>query len=347
MDRGRLLKKGLIFTGIFVAVFFQFSTIVAGSSQDEDPLSGFSIGLRVFFDYSSLLSKQGPLAEKYGKGWNPFQFRRAYFTLEHKINDTFKMRFRTDADREADDKARVFIKNLYLEWSRLIPEAKLYIGMIPVPGKALSESVWGYRGIERTLIHAYKQQTGADVDYFPADLGLGLKGTLKKSVFYHLTVANGTGYGHPEMDKYKKFALQLGVIPLEGLSIAGYVDVERQNSEAVNWTYKGDMLFTGRKIAVGFEIFLYFDNLTNVKRGGSSVFGSYGIAEGAKAFIRFDLYDPVRNGETGKDGISLFILGFDYSPHTLIHLMPHFRIKSYQDTRSSDVQGVLTLEIRY
>jgi hypothetical protein len=99
--------------------------------------------------------------------------------------------------------------------------------------------------------------------------------------------------------------------------------------------------------ALGFEIFRYDDNSRHVKRGGSSLFGSYGIAESATVFARFDLYDPVWNWQGGQEGIGLFILGFDYSPHTLIHLMPHLRLKNYQDGRSSDIQGVLTLEIRY
>ena len=210
----------------FLLVIFSLCLLISpGMAQEKDPLDGFSIGLRVFFDYASLLSEQGPMADRYGKGWNSFQFRRAYLTLDHQISDSFKVRFRTDADREADDKARIFLKNLYLEWSRLVPQARLTIGMIPTPGKILSESVWGYRGIERTLIHAYKQQTGADVDYSPADLGVGLEGTMGKYFFYHLTAANGAGYSHPEGDKYKKFALQLGVTPFEGFFIAGYIDV--------------------------------------------------------------------------------------------------------------------------
>jgi len=332
----------------FLLVIFTLCLLISpGMAQEKDPLDGFSIGLRVFFDYASLLSRQGPMAERYGEGWNSFQFRRAYLTLDHQISDSFKVRFRTDADREADDKARIFLKNLYLEWSGLVPQARLTIGMIPTPGKILSESVWGYRGIERTLIHAYKQQTGADVDYSPADLGVGLEGTMGKYFFYHLTAANGAGYSHPEGDKYKKFALQLGVTPFEGLFIAGYIDVERQNPAAVNWTWKGDLLYKGRKLALGFTIFRHDDNLRHVKRGGSSIFGSYGIAQTARVFARFDLYDPVWNWQEGQEGISLVILGFDYSPHNLIHLMPHLRLKNYQDGRSSDVQGVLTLEIRY
>lgn len=332
---------------IQVVIFAALFTVSLSRAQEYEPLSGFSLGLKVFFDYSSVLSRQGPIVEKYGKGWNSFQFRRAYVDLDHRISDSFKVKFRTDADREADDKARVYIKNLYLEWDRIIPQAGLYLGMIPTPGKALSESVWGYRGIERTLIHVYKQQTGEDIDFFPADLGVGLKGNLGKYLFYHLVAANGAGYSHPEGDKYKKFELQFGVTPLQGLFIAGYIDYERQNPTAVNWTWKGDLLYKGMKLALGFETFCYDDNLRQAIRGGSSLFGNYRIAESAAIFARIDIYEPVRNRRSGEDGQSLILFGFDYSPHNRIHLMPNLRFKSYEDERKTDILGVLTLEIRY
>ena len=168
-----------------------------GSAQEKEPLEGFSIALRVFFDYAYLLSQDSPMVEARGKGWNVFRFRRAYFTLDHRISKNFKVRFRTDADREADDKARVYIKNLYLEWAQLIPQAFFHIGMLSSPGKILSESVWGYRGIEKTLIHAFKEQTGQSVDFFPADLGLGLMGRIGEFVSYHAAVVNGSGFSHP------------------------------------------------------------------------------------------------------------------------------------------------------
>jgi hypothetical protein len=287
------------------------------------------------------------MAETRGKGWNSFQFRRAYFTLEHKISENFKVRFRTDADREVDDKARVYVKNLYLEWSRLIPQASLHIGMLSTPGKILSESVWGYRGIEKTLVHAFKEQTGENIDFFPADLGLGLKGNLGQFDFYHAVVVNGSGFSHPEGDKYKKFALQLGVTPLEGLFLAGYVDAEKQNVETVNYTYKGDLLYQGKRLPLGFEIFRYVDGMAGEERGGLSLFGNYAFAGRSRLFARMDRYNPVLGLNLDDKEIHLFLIGFDYSPHRILHLMPHVRIKDYEDGRRSDILAVMTLEIRH
>ncbi len=335
----RMMSLGLI--------LFLFSlSLVLG--QDKNPLAGFTIKGKAYFDYSYLLSSSGPIAESQGQGWNSFKFRRAYFTLEHKISEKFKFRFRTDTDRKADDKLRIFLKHAYLEWKDLIPESKLYIGMAATPTKELAEAVWGYRGVEKTLMDVYKDQTGQSVDFASADLGFALKGKIVKQLNYHLMVSNGAGYSHPEGDKYKKFAAQLQLLPIEGLTVAGLIDIERQDGDSTNYTYRGDLLYKKGNLALGSEIFQYKDNQNSLKRSGYSLFGIYKIAKEIKIFARYDFYNPFI-GVTGidDDEINYIIIGFDYFPHKLVHVMPNIRFKSYADDRSSDVIALLTFELKY
>ncbi len=328
-------------------ILFLFSlSLVLG--QDKNPLEGFSIKGKAYFDYSYLLSSSGPMAESQGKNWNSFKFRRAYFTLEHKINEKFKFRFRTDADRNADDKARTFVKHVYLEWKNLIPESKLYIGLSATPTKELSEAVWGYRGVEKTMMDAYKDQTGESVDFSSADLGFALKGKIVKQLNYYVMVSNGAGYSHPERDKYKKFAAQLQLLPIEGLTVAGLIDIEKQDGDSTNYTYRGDLVYKKGNLALGSEIFQYKDNQNSLKRGGFSLFGIYKVAKEIKIFARYDFYNPFIDViGIDNDEITYIIIGFDYSPDKLVHVMPNIRVKSYADDRSSDVIALLTFELKY
>ncbi len=335
----RMMSLGLI-------LFLSSLSLVLG--QDKNPLEGFSIKGKAYFDYSYLLSSSGPLAESQGQGWNSFKFRRAYFTLEHKINDKFKFRFRTDADRKVDDKERVFLKHVYLEWKNLIPESKLYIGLAATPTKEIAEATWGYRGVEKTLMDAYKDQTGESVDFSSADLGFALKGKIVKQLNYHVMVSNGAGYSHPERDKYKKFAAQLQLLPIEGLTVAGLIDIEKQDGDSTNYTYRGDLLYKKGNLALGSEIFQYKDNQNSLKRGGLSLYGIYKVAKEIKIFARYDFYNPFID-VTGidNDEITYIIIGFDYFPHKLVHVIPNIRFKSYADGRSSDVIALLTFELKY
>jgi hypothetical protein len=338
-------KISRIIFWIMVLYGFRWYSVFA---QHTHALEGFEIKGKAYFDYGYLLSSKGPLADRYGDGWNYFKFRRGYFTLDRQFGDVFNFRFRTDADREADDRLRPFVKNLYLEWKNLIPESKLYIGMIPTIAAELSQEIWGYRGIEKLLIHTYIEQTGQGVDFYTADMGFGLNGKVMKWFYYNVIFVNGAGYSHPERDKYKKVGGQLQLRPIEGLILAGYVNAEKQDENSTNYTYKGDVFYKKSPVALGFEIFQYANNLSALKSVGLSMFGVCKIANQAKIFVRYDFYDPfVGVQDIEDDEINYFIAGVDYFPHELVHVMPNIRIKTYRDDRHSDVTALLTFELKY
>lgn len=334
---------------IIIASLFGMLVSFSPLFAADNPLEGFTIKGKAYLDYGYLVSDEGPAADKYGNGWNAFKFRRAYFTLEHKFGDNFKVRFRTDADRKADDKLRVFVKHIYLEWSNLVPDSKLYIGQAATPTKEHTEAVWGLRGLEKTLMDVYKDQTGEGVDFASADVGVALKGNIIKQLKYYVMVSNGSGYSHPEGDKYKKFAGQIQVLPVDGITIAYYSDTEKQNPDHTNYTNKVDVTYKKDKGAVGFEYFRYTDNANDLKRSGFSFYGSYQAAKEIKLFARYDRYDPFIDDpdNTENDEINYFIGGFDYSPHKLVHVMPNMRVKSYADDSSSDVWALVTFELKY
>ena len=320
----------------------------------------------IYFDFSAPLNTDGP---KTVSLFNQFNFRRAYFTYENKLNDNLKFRFRYDADNTAnitsvdfgkattkkDDKLRPFIKHLYLEYSNLIPNSVLKLGMEETLTFKPAEDRWGYRSVAKTLTDGYKDVTGVDIDATSADIGVSLTGSLSKYLRYGFQVINGAAYSHAENDKFKKVAAQVQLVPLAGLSVVGYVDYEKQNDSQKALTYKVDSFFEMvRNLTVGFEWFTYRNDLNVVKAtgarynvGGRSLFGRYVIQDNLSLFGRYDAYEP--NSRVDNDRLHLAIVGFDWMPfHSTFRIQPNLWLYSYQDTaKKNDITMAMTLFMEF
>lgn len=318
-----------------------------------------------YFDWTRFMTNEGyrTSADKD----NYFAFRRAYFTYENKISDKLKFRFRLDADNTAnltgvtvdpdtgavttktDDKLRPFIKNIYLEYSNLIPDSAIRVGMIETLTFKAAEDHWGYRSVAKTIMDGYKDVTGVDIDASSADLGASLTGSVSKYIRYGAMVSNGAGYSHAEGDKYKKIMAQAQFTPMAGLSLVGYADYEKQNGTNSAHTYKIDgYLEMVRNLTVGAEWFTYRNEKnvvsTNVYSvGGFSVFGRYAIeADKLGVFARYDSYDP--NSLVDNDGIGLIIAGVDWVPFNKSwKLQPNVWFYDYKDpAKKNDVMFNMT-----
>jgi hypothetical protein len=309
----------------------------------------------IYFDYTSYLSNNGPVTS--ADKDNFFAFRRAYFTYENKISDTLKFRFRYDADNTAnitsidfgkastkkDDKMRPFIKHLYFEYTGLVPNASLKVGMTETIQFKIAEDRWGYRSVAKTLMDGFKDITGVDVDAPSADLGASLTGSLAKYVRYGFMVSNGAGYSHAESDKYKKFAANLQLIPVAGLSVVGYVDYEKQDADNSALTYKFDgYLDMVKSLVLGAEFFVYENdkNLTADKVkydvSGLSIFGRYTVKTDVfSLFARYDRYEP--NSKLADDEMGLVIAGIDWAPvHKSMRLQPNIWYVTYSNSEKKD-----------
>ncbi len=347
----RTLAVGLLFAALSAAAAPVFSQQTFSTT--------------VYFDWTRFVTNDGyrTSADKD----NYFAFRRAYFTYENKINDRLKFRFRLDADNTAnltgvtvdpdtggvttktDDKLRPFIKNIYLEYSNLIPNSAIRAGMIETLTFKAAEDHWGYRSVAKTMMDGYKDVTGVDLDASSADLGASLTGSASKYIRYGVMVSNGSGYSHAEGDKYKKIMAQAQFVPMAGLSLVGYVDYEKQNGTNSAHTYKIDgYLEMVRDLTIGAEWFTYRNEKnvvsTNVYSvGGFSVFGRYVIeADKLGVFARYDRYDP--NSLADNDGIGLVIAGVDWAPfHKSWKLQPNIWLYDYKDpAKKNDVMFNMT-----
>lgn len=321
----------------------------------------------VYFDYTTFLSKEGPITSAAKN--NYFAFRRAYLTYENKISDNLKFRFRYDADNTAnltsvniktgaikkDDKLRPFMKHLYLDYSGFLPGASLKIGMTETLTFKLAEDRWGYRSVAKTLVDGYKDITGVDIDASSADIGASLTGRLAKLARYGIMFYNGAGYSHAENDKYKKIAANLHLLPLAGFSIVGYLDYEKQDKDNEALTYKLDSYVEMVKnLTLGMEYFVYRNdkNLTAEKNrydvSGLSIFGRYSLQPDVLAlFARFDRYEP--NSRIEDDTVSLVIAGFDWAPvHKSMKIQPNLWVRTYANPeKENDIVFNLTFFLSF
>ena len=271
--------------------------------------SSSKISGKIYFEYFLPDDSAGELEQ--------FRFKRYYFTYDKKISDDFDVKYRLDADRTDDGKARPFLKHAYISWANLVPDAKVYFGMQSTPNWWLAEEYWGYRSIEKTI----KDFSGLGS---AADLGIGLKGKFSKKQGYHLTYMNGTGNSKPEKDDFKKISGLYWYKPEEKFIISIYVDREPTTTEFTNLTTAIFGGYDSEEFRAGIEYFVHKkEGITDFNVTGISFFGTYKSKKG-NIYGRYDISDP--NDIIDSDGETYMILGYDYKADANFHIMPNFRI---------------------
>jgi len=150
-----------------------------------------------------------------------FLFRRIYFTYDNDISEKFTSRFRLEAGNStlaSDGKFSVFVKDAYLRWKNIFQGSDFFFGIHPTPAFEISEKVWGYRSLEKTIMDLRNVVSSRD-------FGLALNGKFdKEGIFnYWIMVANGRD-NKPELDKHKRYYLTFYVKPTKKLSLSLYGD---------------------------------------------------------------------------------------------------------------------------
>jgi hypothetical protein len=335
-----MLKKMLSTLVILLSI----AQIFAGEEKEpQTKLNG-----RFYFDYNYAFTQEGPKYKDFLS--DGFMFRRSYLTISRRFNETFAIRFRTDIDRKADDKLRPFVKNLYIEWTNLVPQSKLYIGMSNTPIKEIPEEYWGYRAVIKSMTDLYKTAVaGADIDANTADLGFALKGSLGKNYGYHAMISNGSGYSKPETDNYRKLSLSVHTTIIKNFMIELYGDYEPQVKDStaamgkIFLGYKLDDLVFGAEYGIRSEA----GTAITTKRSGLSLFSRYMFQPNFGAYARYDFLEP--NYDLEDDAITLIIIGLDYLPHKMFNILPNLFIYQYNNSAENNrlVMGRLTFQLKF
>ena len=327
----------------FCAVALILALLPSVASAGEGKISGYMFG-----DYYWVVSADdqdvavfpGTVPKDSPQKRNAFQFRRIYFNYDKGIAEDFDIRFRLEAGDKGfgkGDKMIPFVKHAYLKWKKGVAGSDLYIGLSGTPTWSVSEKVWGYRSIEKTILDVNKIGSSADI-------GAGLKGKSGK-LGYHLMVGNGPGQ-KPENDNGKKFYGQVSFKASDALQLVGYADFNMQPQDKNQLTVKGFAGFKKEKLSAGLEGFMRVNKKAagddDVTITGVSAFGSLGLAEQLKGFGRVDM---LSNDATDTTDL-LLIAGVDHAPAKNVHLMPNIYVQ-LPDGSDPNIQARVTFYYKF
>jgi hypothetical protein len=314
-------------------------------------------------DYFYKFGGLGPYAgDGYGqveKYTQAFQLRRFQIFADANLTDRFVAQLSLEGNQQTNDVNRrfsFFAKTVYLEWVGVFPMSNLQIGLIPTPTWTyVSESIWGYRSIERTITDF--RNLG-----FATDVGASLRGKFMESgiLSYHIMVGNGTGPTPDVWDRFLKYYASLTLRPISGVTLDGYIDYKHTWADYEKTTLKGLASYEDSNVTVGIEIVhqlqLHMGGYQdNARPYGASAFARIAISKdpAIAAFGRFDYVDYDLNEDYFVRREYFYTVGFDYRPISSVHFMPnlwvntyHYR-RFYEPDREPDIIGRVTVAFEY
>ncbi len=164
-----------------------------------------------------------------------FSYRRMYLTADATLSGNFKARFRLETnDKHIEKSGPVpFVKDLWVDWN-YTGNHSARVGIMPPPAFQLSEHVWGFRSLEKTILQVQEVNP-------PRDFGIRFNGPIpirNDLVRYAVMLANGgpplyneAGINEdgfvPENDNHKKGYAQISIHPSDKLVFSAGADYER------------------------------------------------------------------------------------------------------------------------
>ncbi|MDA0746447.1 MAG: hypothetical protein O2954_08000 [bacterium] len=295
--------KRMVLLGL--ALVFTWGT---GAGAAENSLKGYMFG-----DYYYVASGAN-------KKQNGFQFRRIYVTYDLKWNDQFSGRLRFEAKDGGFGSGKSMdpsVKHAYLRYKK--NGRALYMGLSGTPTWSVTEGLWGYRSIEKTLMDLNKMSGSAD-------MGVAFQGKLDEAgkVNAHLMLGNGSGTS-AESDNHKKIYGQLHLKPTKAFQVVVYGDWESRPADQDRMTFAGLLGFSGSSARVGLEGAVQVRKNqaagADIQVRGLSLFAAGKLNEKTGVFARADFYDP--NNKAGGDREYLILGGIDVEVAKDIHVMPN------------------------
>jgi hypothetical protein len=313
-----------------------------------------------------------------------FQFRRVYLGYNYDLSPRFSAELlfasendfyegsvgnqNTPGDVLSNNKFAPFLKLANIRWKNIFPGTDLVLGEMSTPSfPMLSEVVWGYRSIERTI---------ADMRGTPSfDQGVALQGRFDKNANYgyNLMVGNGTG----AVAVNNNFQMFYGDIWAKFLDKKLIIDLY-QDYRKLDWnpidtltndfhhdrnTTKLLVAYTVPKFTIGIEA-MQTTLMGDVE--ASSITRTYYLTTKATSvslyargrvykdklgfFARYDNYNPGHNTGAITDNTHIIsytaitssydpttkekflCLGLDFTPLPNVHIMPNFYVNTYQCT---------------
>jgi hypothetical protein len=341
-----VILLSVIFYGSLEAQYvFSSDSLFRAGQENTGRLWGYAFGDFDYKTHADSLTRGG--SNQYTgirASTTMFQFRRIYLGYDYNISKKFTAELllaaednfppgappvgsaagttttfsagNSTGDLLANQKMTFYIKNMNIRWKGIWKGTDLVVGEMSTPAfPMISEKVWSYRSIERTI---------ADIRRTPSyDFGVALQGVFDpstKNFGYNVMAANGTS-DKPDFTPYKWFYGDIwGYFAHKHIVVDLYADYQR-----LNWTphwhhsrqmVKGFLAWnssatdksmnpgTGYTIGVeGFVNTLKNDNFEALLAGGTDTlttvpsgisFYVHGdiIKNKLRFFVRYDMYNP-------------------------------------------------------
>jgi hypothetical protein len=385
-NKGTAMRRNLV-TMLLTAL-----VLTSGSLLAQGKISGVFYGdyfYNVARDTNTYKADLPNAALKGPKSNQGFVIRRVYFGYDYDMAEQFAMRFRVELDQTgsntlASGNMGVFVKDAWLRWKNVVKGSDLFFGIQPTAAFDISEGLWGYRGLEKTIM---------DLRGIVSSRGLGvaMKGKIDdEGMFgYWVMVANqnsGTqakdnSSALAQGDKYNSYSLNLAYRPSKEVTVTVYGDfrpnypVNDPTSTAVPKATVGHAKSTlaafacyksGSEFAVGVEGFSQMTSnnyrdpastagmLKSQGAFGLSFWAWYNFSDDVGAVVRYDTYDPKTGSDNTEKGDSrgYLLAGLVCKPAKNVQVIPNFQLESYESipngpSLTSAVTGRVTFIFSY
>ena len=295
---------------------------------------------------------------KLAKNYNSFNFRRIYLGYDYQFSPNISSQFllahesgfeanTSNPDVLTNNNRSVYIKAMNIRFKNVIPRATIVAGQQATPTFAtLSEGIWGYRSIEKTITDMRGISSSTD-------LGVGVYGKIGKSenVGYDVLIGNNNG-AKLENNSFKKIYTSLYVYFLDKkLVIQGNFEHDRTALQPVHKdisTFKAFAAYKTSTTTIGAEAFSQIQTnnaayvkgvapildtaFSDVKASGMSFYVTQELTKDKlNFFARFDIYNPDSKFTTDNNYVkgynstkeSFATIGLDFIPSKNIHIMPN------------------------
>lgn len=275
----------------------------------------------VFGDYYYVMN--GPSKEQ-----NGFQIRRIYLTFDKTWNERFSGRLRmeaNDAGFGSGAKMNPAVKNASLKYKK--NGRSLVVGLSPTPTWSLTENIWGYRSVEKTIMDLNKVGSSRDLGIL-FETPLDANGKFKAQIMF----GNGNS-NKSETNNDKKGYFRLAITPSKSLGMLLYADYESRPGDQDRTTLSAVAYRSGKEQAFAVEGVWQQRKASGVGSDfsvrGISLFGRSKTKDDFGFFGRVDYFDP--SDQNTDDAVTRMIGGIDIIPESNVHIMPNVLVEQYQD----------------
>ncbi|MCO5286996.1 MAG: hypothetical protein M9898_11340 [Chitinophagaceae bacterium] len=359
---------------VLVALLLSLATLDAGAQNNDQQDTSFKPSGElygyVFGDYAFKFQtdEQKRGAQQYSglkKDYSSFNIRRLYLQYRYRFTPVISSHITlahesgTEAnsnrtDLLPDGNRSIFVKHAYIQFDQVISRAAIVLGQQATPTfSRLSETIWHYRSIEKTVT----DMRGISAS---SDLGLGVYGKIgkKERWGYDVLYANNSGTKFIT-DTHKKLYTSLYTYFFDKkLVVQVNYEYNRtlpfSNISGNTQLVKAFMGYETAQTSVGVEVFKQFNKNATLYRhaaGAVNSFSARNTAAGISAFYtgtiqseklnffaRIDWFNPDTNfkpdrfySEGYPSAKELFAtIGVDYEPVKNIHFMPNLWLNHYE-----------------